>query len=344
MHIVSPARHYYASKWFPAIRDETDEAVAQTALDRLYGQDRKKNYHIALAPRDRKLYERHLEWFRARVSPGSRVLEAGAGTGTFAAMLTEAGYRVTAADLYLPEDLQYLQRHYSDPGRVAGHPPGIENPPARATRPAPGMPSAKTTSSGLTFSTIRAVENSSQKYDAVISLDVMEHLLYPDRVISGWRDRLAPEGDLFIVCPNYSGPLAALRLAINFFSGRPTWRYQSLRYGLRHCVENFLFNLYLIFTGRPAFVRCMPSIADGRVEMTDSDMDTVHLPSARGLRNYLSKNGFRIISWRHGNTGPAARIAGLLAPGLAPTVRIHARKDDRFTGRNPEGRIIRRDL
>jgi 2-polyprenyl-6-hydroxyphenyl methylase/3-demethylubiquinone-9 3-methyltransferase len=40
-----------------------------------------------------------LEMLSKQTSPGSRVLDLGCGTGRFTALMTEAGYRVTAADV-----------------------------------------------------------------------------------------------------------------------------------------------------------------------------------------------------------------------------------------------------
>lgn len=291
---INKNRHYYTSRCFPPILTKADEIEVEDQLKRLYGEERSQKYHINLEPRSRDLYVRHVKWFECHVKKDLHVLEAGAGTGSFAAMLAEAGYRVTAADQYTTEDLQTLRSKYS------------------------------TTRGNLNFASLHELRQQKSMFDAIISIDVVEHLLHPDQVIMEWKNMLRPGGSLSIICPNYSGALCSLRLTANFLARKTTWRYKNVLHGLQHSLENLIFNLMLLFTGNPAFVRCMPNYINGKIEMIDSDMDTVHLPSARGLRNFLNANDFELISWRRSNAGVMVKMVGLLLPGMAPTVRLHS--------------------
>jgi 2-polyprenyl-3-methyl-5-hydroxy-6-metoxy-1,4-benzoquinol methylase len=282
---------YRSSRLFAPIRNAEAEARAARLLDRLYVSNR---CHYGLQPRCRRVFRADLAWFCRHVKPPARVLECGAGTGTFAAMLAERGFDVTAADRYGEADLARLQRHY------AGRP-------------------------NLRLRRIERVLASGQRFDAVVSVSVLEHLLRPDRALRRWSRLLTDGGVLAVVCPNYAGLLTPLRIAARGVVGRSTWRYASPAAALGHAAENLLLDLHLWATGRPCFVRCMPMAPDGQIRMTDSDVDAVHLPSARGIRNYLLRNGLRVLSWRAGPGGrPLGDLLGRLLPAWAPTVRIVA--------------------
>lgn len=284
---------YLSSRCFPPVRAAEEEAACEALLQRLYVQDRHESYHHAMTPRPEAVFAADVAWFRAACPTGATVLEAGSGTGTCAALLAAAGYRVTGTDLYSPEDLAAVRANFAD----------REN---------------------LRF--LPLAEAAAERFDAVLSICVLEHILRPDEVLRQWGEQLNPGGLLALVCPNYSGLLFPLRLAVNRLRGRSAWRYRSVGHALRHGWENLWLSAWLWWTGRPGFVRCMPQAEDERITMTDADMDTVHLPSAWWIRNFLEREGFTILSWRRGGRGRAARWAQRLFPGQTPNVRILARR------------------
>ncbi len=289
-------KFYDSSRLFDRIKDADAERQTLELLTRLYEQRRSRHYGMRSRPRE--VFAADVDWFRRQVPAPASVLECGAGTGVFASMLAERGYRVTAADCYGRDDLDTLRHRYRD-------------------QPA------------LELVHVDDVLASDQRFDAVISVSVLEHVVRPDEALLAWRDHLEPGGILSIVCPNYSGVLSPLRIAFGGLTGGSLWRYRSVVAALRHAAENFALEVSLRRSGRPCFVRCTPEKCSDEILMTDSDIDTVHLPSARGLRNFLEAHGFHVLNWGAGTgRSPVARMIDRFAPGWSPTVRIHATRTD----------------
>lgn len=274
--------------------ETADEQAAEDALRNLYEDRRTEAYHRDLTPRPEPVFFKHLALVQRVLPPPARVLECGAGTGTFGRMLAETGYETTACDLYGADDLATLRE-------------------------------ANASISNLKFE--HALQMSPRTtYDLVISVDVVEHLIRPDKILCDWIARVRPGGYLMLVCPNYSGALSPLLFASRIARGGKCWRYAGFHSALGHALENAWFGLRLALTGTPGFVRCLPHMENGAVVMHDSDMDAVHLPSSRGLRNFLVQEGLRIAHWR--DTVPTGWLcfAQWLCPGHVPTVRLVAQK------------------
>jgi SAM-dependent methyltransferase len=286
---------YLSSRYFPPVRTGEDERECLRLLDDLYTRNRSEQYHHDLAPRPREAFEKDLAWFLCAVPPGAQVLECGSGTGTFALMLAESGCEVTAVDMYSPGDLAKIREMYSS----------VAN---------------------LSFAHVNDVAECENKFDAAISICVLEHILFPDEVLLQWGKALKPGGVLSIICPNYSGLFSPLRLAVKMLKSKNRWRYACPGAALGHALENLRLNLRLKFSGEPGFVRCFPHSDGGGIVMSDSDMDAVHLPCALGIKNFLNANGFEVFSCGQGGGGAANRLWSKILPTQLPSVRIHARK------------------
>ncbi len=286
--------YYTSSAFFPSLDKTEDLARAEKALSELYGVERKRLYHRGLKPRDPEVFQRDLRWVLHFIQPPARVLECGAGTGTFALLLAEAGFQVTAADLYDQDDLTFLRRRYASRQE-------------------------------LSFEHITNVLAAGNQFDAVISINVLEHIVFPDQAIRQWKKLVRVGGTLSIICPNYSGILSPLRIAFNIIRGGSKWRYRGVGQALGHCLENIVLNIRIALTGQPVFVRCMPRLDSGKIKMNDSDLDTVHLPSTRGIANFLCREQFEIVSWRRSYGKLGKRAVSALFPGQVPTMRIQVR-------------------
>jgi len=101
------------------------------------------------------------------VPPGSKVLDLAAGRGAFASRAADEGYRVTANDIDQSEWI------------------------------VPGVPK---TSADLNDS-IDSVMGG-EKYDAVVAMEVIEHLNSPPKLLRDCRNLLAPGGVILISTPN----------------------------------------------------------------------------------------------------------------------------------------------
>jgi SAM-dependent methyltransferase len=77
-------------------------------------------------------------------------------------------------------------------------------------------------------------------WDWVLMLDVLEHLVHPERVLAEARRLLAPGGRIVVNVPNSFDWRSRCRLlrgagidATGYFPGEPVWRYPHLRF-FRH--------------------------------------------------------------------------------------------------------------
>jgi SAM-dependent methyltransferase len=106
---------------------------------------------------------------RAEARLGERVLDAGAGVGTFTAMAAARGKSVVAVE---PEAAfaEYLQRTFAGNERVT-----------------------------VVRGTVKAVGD--RDFDSIICFNVLEHIDDDDRTLRAFRERLIPGGRLFLLVP-----------------------------------------------------------------------------------------------------------------------------------------------
>lgn len=121
---------------------------------------------------DTDLHERAIAHLLARVAPGSRVADVGCGQGAFASRMADNGYAVVGldvvpADEQAASDFDYLAVDLFDPA-------------ARA----------------------RFVELHGGSFDAVVLLEVVEHVRNPWETLAFCRSLLRPGGLLLLSTPN----------------------------------------------------------------------------------------------------------------------------------------------
>ena len=150
------------------------DAVAERAENFRTGFDgrRMRDYRglpIYAAP---GLHEAAAALLGAAVAPGSRVLEFGAGSGAMSLRLADAGYAVTASDLF-PESFR--------PGDI---------------------PFVAADLNGL------FAAQWPQGFDAVMALEIVEHLENPRQVLRQIRALLPPGGRLVLSTPNIANPVS----------------------------------------------------------------------------------------------------------------------------------------
>jgi cyclopropane fatty-acyl-phospholipid synthase-like methyltransferase len=118
------------------------------------------------------LHEAAADVLRAAAAPGARVLEFGAGSGAMSLRLADLGFDVTASDLFA-ESFQ--------PAQVPFVPANL-NAPFAAQWP--------------------------QGFDAVMALEIAEHLENPRHMLREIRALLPPGGQLVLSTPNIANPVS----------------------------------------------------------------------------------------------------------------------------------------
>lgn len=130
---------------------------------------------------NKKLWENYERFARARGRlvanllsrlvdlDGAKILDFGCGTGGIAVALSEARARVTAFD-HNEHKLETLKTYIS---KKRHH-----------------------------ITIVHTLPNQSQKFDAIILTDVVEHLLHPVNVLQELNKRLKPGGTIYLSTPN----------------------------------------------------------------------------------------------------------------------------------------------
>ena len=126
-------------------------------------------------------------------TPGMSVLDAGCGNGWFARLLADAGYEVSAIDSFA-----------SGVGLGSGSEERVRF------------------AVGSVYDDFRSAFGG--RFDAIVSLEVIEHLYDPQLFVQRVREALAP-GGVFIVSTPYHGYIKNLALAL---SGRLDAHFTSL--------------------------------------------------------------------------------------------------------------------
>jgi cyclopropane fatty-acyl-phospholipid synthase-like methyltransferase len=158
----------------PTTPSSPHDAVAERAENFRTGFDGRrmreyKGLPIYAAP---GLHEAASALLGAVVAPGSRVLEFGAGSGAMSLRLADAGYAVTASDLFpesfKPDHIRFVTADLN--GLFAAQWPA--------------------------------------GFDAVMALEIVEHLENPRHVLRQIRKLLPPGGRLVLSTPNIANPVS----------------------------------------------------------------------------------------------------------------------------------------
>jgi 2-polyprenyl-6-hydroxyphenyl methylase/3-demethylubiquinone-9 3-methyltransferase len=128
-------------------------------------------WDCSIAPHIWNQYHNQLDTYLAIAGPQPLdILDVGCAQGTLALMLAERGHRVTAVDLR-PEFLTYAESRHTD-GQIRFLAANV------LEEKVPGA------------------------YDLVFANQIIEHLVYPDRLLLQLKKKLKPGGRLVVTTPN----------------------------------------------------------------------------------------------------------------------------------------------
>jgi 2-polyprenyl-3-methyl-5-hydroxy-6-metoxy-1,4-benzoquinol methylase len=131
---------------------------------------------------DTDLHERAIERLQAHLAPGSSVVDVGCGEGAFALRLVDGGYAVVGLDMIEPEthpargEFEYVAVDLLDAGAREAF-----------------------------------LERHGERFDAVVLLEVIEHVHDPWQVLEFCRALLRPEGLLLLSTPNVTSFFSRFR-------------------------------------------------------------------------------------------------------------------------------------
>lgn len=139
----------------------------------LYQHDLEQSWDPSRQPHVYHCYQNQLrEYMRLVTGPRLRVLDVGCAQGTLAMQLAEAGHDVTAVDIR-QHFLDYAASRY-ERGQIRFLCANILN------------------------------DEIDGEYDLVFANQIIEHLVYPEALLSRLRARLAPGGRLVVATPNHA--------------------------------------------------------------------------------------------------------------------------------------------
>lgn len=140
-------------------------------MQALYRHDMQEIWDPRIAPQIWNQYHNQLDIYLAFAGPAPMdILDVGCAQGTLALMLAERGHRVTAVDLR-PEFLTYARSRH--------------------------------TQGDIRFLVANVLDDEIPgAYDLVFANQIVEHLVYPDRLLERLKRKLKPGGRLVVTTPN----------------------------------------------------------------------------------------------------------------------------------------------
>lgn len=145
----------------------------------LYHHDMQEMWDRTLVPNVWLMYQEELRRYRQAAGKASlRILDVGCAQATLALLLAEDGHEVTALDIR-PHFLEYAKSRYER--------------------------------GAITFVSANVMDyEAAARFDVIFANQVVEHLVYPERLLERLAGWLAPGGRLVVTTPNGSYIKSAL--------------------------------------------------------------------------------------------------------------------------------------
>lgn len=152
----------------------------------IFGNKKLQYYNDILIKADLGLHEQIENKLKELLSAGSEVLDVGAGEGALSERLSDAGFKVTALDInetdFKSKKAKFCQLNFNDENELNNF--------------------------SIRFS---------EKFDAVIGVEVIEHIENPWKYVDFMKRLIKPGGILLITTPNITSWLSRM---IFLFEGR----------------------------------------------------------------------------------------------------------------------------
>jgi SAM-dependent methyltransferase len=245
------------------------------------------DYAEMLAQQDVNSYQPYVEIVKRFLHPNAKMLDVGCGIGTSTLLLAEAGFQMLGTD---------VSHRF--------------------------LPAPEGTFKVVDFQ--NAVEISDDAYDAVGTMNVIEHTDDPKKFLAEILRVVRPGGYVFILAPNLTSPLVGIRIIFDLLKKRtPYLGIDRVTIAAALVFINVWRSLRSEF-GYSAFEKRAAILDTGIV---GHDADAVYWTNAREIRRLIEKQNCEICMFQKQGNSLLAKLVAHVLPGFAGQVFIVARKN-----------------
>lgn len=275
--------------------DSEDTKKISQILESFYREPH-KNYGSQNS--DSIIYREYIDLISQYVKPNARVLDIGSNKCALPVYIAKRGYEVFGCDFFPSKNSDGLKSE----GR--------------------GLSCHIISGNGY------SLPFKSESFDAVMSLTVLEHIVFVDEFLNEMNRVLKPNGTLIIDSPNWAGLNAPVRALISLiFARKRYWRYENINDAILGIFRSFIWYFKIFFSRTVHFVLIFPRVKDGKIDFKESDDDCVHLCHPLSFKKWLKNHNFKILKYNRtcGNSF-IARVFNSFFPSFATYNNIVGRK------------------
>jgi SAM-dependent methyltransferase len=163
-----------------------------------------------------------------------------------------------------------------------------------------------------------------ESFDAVGTMNVLEHVEQPRRFLEEMVRVCRVGGHVIVLSPNLTSPLVAGRIALDLYRDRvPFLGISQYRDAAKLLVHNS-YRSARIACGRDAFEPRADTIASGIVGY---DVDAIYWTNALEVKRFLRRRNCTIVRYQGAGRTPATRLLAKVAPSLAGQLLVVGRRD-----------------
>jgi SAM-dependent methyltransferase len=244
-------------------------------------------YAEMLANQNIDSYQPYIDIVRKFLPPNNIFLDVGCGIGTSTLLLSEAGFRAIGTD---------VSHRF--------------------------LPAPEGTFKVVDFQDAREII--SESFDAVGTMNVIEHTDEPKKFLSELLRVVRPGGYIFILAPNLTSPLVGIRIVLDIFKNRtPYLGISSVSAAIALIFVNIWRSLRSEL-GYEMFIKRRAILDTGIV---GHDADAVYWSNAREIRRFLEREGCEVCLFQKQGNSVASRLIANILPGFAGQICIVVRKN-----------------
>ncbi len=165
-------------------------------------------------------------------------------------------------------------------------------------------------------------------FDVVCSLCVIEHLIYPEKILIEMDRVLKPDGILIISCPNWSGinvPIMALMKMIH--KKDRFWRFNTISDSFWGIFRSIKWWFEVSLSKETRFILIYPRMKGKEIDFERSDDDAVHLCQPKSFKKFFNKLNYKFLKYNRGSGETTySKLFNCFFPSMATTNTIVVKK------------------